>query len=51
MEYSENNTSWTPYANSPVSTGPSGDFVITITASGDHAAAWNTAMYFRATRL
>jgi hypothetical protein len=48
LEYSENNTTWTTHG--VVNTGPSGDFVVTITASGDHAAAWNSAMYFRATR-
>jgi hypothetical protein len=51
IEYSTDNNTWISYANNPVNTGATGDFVITITASGDHSAQWNTAMYFRATRL
>jgi hypothetical protein len=33
-----------------VSTGPTGSFSVTITASGDHQDAWNRSLFFRARR-
>jgi hypothetical protein len=51
IDYSSPNTNWTAYAHNPVNTGATGDFVITITASGDFSAEWNSGMFFRATRL
>ncbi len=51
MEYSTGNmTIWTPYANNPANSGPTGDFVLTFTEAGDHATEWNAGMFFRATR-
>ena len=49
MEYMTNMTPWTAYPP-PVNTGSSGDFVVTFTVAGDHAADWNNSMFFRATR-
>lgn len=51
MEYSINNSTWTLNPTNPVSSGPVGNFLLTLTASGDHADDWNSALYFRATRL
>ena len=52
MEYSTGNmTIWTAYAGNPANSGPTGDFVLTFTEAGDHAAEWNLGMFFRATRL
>lgn len=48
IEYSTNLSSWV--ARGAVATGQTGTFNVTFTAAGDVAAAWNSSMFFRATR-
>ena len=40
VEYSLDSSSWMNYPNNPVSTGPSGSFLITLTAAGDQTGPW-----------
>jgi len=49
IDYSIDLNTWTSYPGNPVSTGATGSFAITLTASGDQTGAWSS-MFFRATR-
>lgn len=48
IEYSPDMSSWV--SRGAVATGQTGTFNVTFTAPGDLAAAWNSSMFFRATR-
>jgi len=50
LEYSTNMSDWIAYTSNPANSGATGSFAVTFTAPGDQTAAWNTGMFFRATR-
>ncbi|MBN8456867.1 MAG: hypothetical protein J0M04_03410 [Verrucomicrobia bacterium] len=46
IQWSTDLTNWTTISG--VAAGPTGSFSVTISAAGDHASAWNSSMFFRA---
>jgi len=48
MQYSTDLSSWTAFGGNPVSTGATGTFPVTFTATGDQTAIWNKKLFFKA---